>query len=146
MIRGCSTLCNGPFKTVYIEKVPDAVNQSENLNCTLVQRRVQLYARQSTFSVSFECPSFSSPFLFVTSVCLFPHVFSTPTTTLRLASPPAARPLLPPSPLAARFAFRVFPSRSVASFSLAVFIQLAVSWSSFGEFLRGSWYSDWRLM
>lgn len=57
MIRGCSTLCNRPFKTVYIEKVPDAASQSENLNCALAQRRVQLYATPASFSVSFECPS-----------------------------------------------------------------------------------------
>lgn len=93
MIRGCSTLCNRPFKTVYIEKVPDAASQSENLNCALAQRRVQLYATPASFSVSFECPSFSAR----------------PSPPLLSQAPPTD-PLCLARPLSPLFSFSVRPS------------------------------------
>lgn len=60
MIRGCFTLCNGPFKSVYIEKVPDAMRPVRKFKLhpllSLSPPLTQLYA-------FFLLPILFSPFL-----------------------------------------------------------------------------------
>lgn len=65
------------FKTVYIEKVPAAVSQSKNLNCTLVHRSASSYiVAPPAHSVLLCSVPLPSPSLCVRPICIMQGVTS----------------------------------------------------------------------